>query len=75
MEELVAELAAALLGADLGLPVAHLDNHASYIAAWLKVLKQDSRAVLTAAAKAEQAAQLLMSLGADKGDNAIRLAA
>jgi antirestriction protein ArdC len=75
IEELVAELAAALLGSDLGLPVAHLDNHASYIASWLKVLKQDSRAVLTAAAKAEQAAQLLMALAASNADKAIPLAA
>lgn len=75
MEELVAELAAALLGAELGLPVAHLDNHASYIASWLKVLKQDSRAVLTAAAKAEQAAQLLLSLGTGMSEEAIPLAA
>ena len=31
-EELVAELSAAILGADLGLPFAHLDHHANYIA-------------------------------------------
>jgi hypothetical protein len=63
MEELVAELSAAMLGADLGLPVAHLDHHASYLASWLKVLKADSRAILTVAAKAEQAASLLLQLG------------
>lgn len=60
MEELVAEIAAAMLGAELGLPVAHLDHHASYVASWLKVLKADSRAVLTAAAKAEEACSLLL---------------
>jgi antirestriction protein ArdC len=38
-EELVAELSAAILGAELGLPVAHLDHHASYIAHWLELLK------------------------------------
>lgn len=63
MEELVAELSAAMLGAELGLPVAHLDNHASYLASWLKVLKADSRAILTVAAKAEEAASLLLQLG------------
>lgn len=63
MEELVAELSAAMLGAELGLPVAHLDHHASYLASWLKVLKADSRAILTVAAKAEEAASLLLSLG------------
>jgi antirestriction protein ArdC len=63
MEELVAELSSAMLGAELGLPVAHLDHHASYLASWLKVLKADSRAILTVAAKAEEAASLLRQLG------------
>jgi antirestriction protein ArdC len=63
MEELVAELSSAILGAELGLPVDHLDHHASYLASWLKVLKADSRAILTVAAKAEQAATLLLRLG------------
>jgi antirestriction protein ArdC len=63
MEELVAELSSAMLGAELGLPVGHLDHHASYLASWLKVLKADSRAILTVAAKAEEAASLLLRLG------------
>lgn len=63
VEELVAELASAMLGAKLGLPVGHLDDHASYLASWLKVLRADSRAILTAAAKAEEAASLLLALG------------
>jgi antirestriction protein ArdC len=63
VEELIAELAAAMLGAELGLPVAHLDHHASYLASWLKVLKSDSRAILSAAAKAEEACALLLRLG------------
>jgi antirestriction protein ArdC len=66
MEELVAELSAAMLGAELGLPVAHLDHHASYLASWLKVLRADTRAILTVATKAEQAASLLLQLG--RGD-------
>lgn len=67
MEELVAELSSAMLGAELGLPVDHLDHHASYIASWLKVLKSDSRAILTVAAKAEEAASLLLRLGRGEG--------
>jgi antirestriction protein ArdC len=63
MEELVAELSSAMLGAELGLPVEHLDHHASYLASWLKVLKADSRAILTVAAKSEEAASLLLRLG------------
>jgi antirestriction protein ArdC len=59
----VAELSSAMLGAELGLPVTHLDSHASYIEHWLKLLKDDDRAILTAAAKAEEAASLLLNLG------------
>ena len=59
----VAELASAMLGAELGLPVTHLDNHASYIEHWLKLLRDDDRAILTAAAKAEEASNLLLKLG------------
>src|SRR5690606_12578722 len=62
-EELIAELSAAILGAELGLPVAHLDSHASYIAYWLELLKSDERAILTAAARAEEAAAYLLALG------------
>ena len=62
-EELIAELSSAMLGAELGLPVTHLDSHASYIEHWLKLLKQDDRAILTAAAKAEEASRLLLKLG------------
>ena len=43
----MAELGAAFLCADLGL---RLDDHASYIASWLKVLKNDKRAIFTATA-------------------------
>ena len=68
----VAELSSAVLGAELGLPVTHLDSHASYIEHWLKLLRQDDRAILTAAAKAEEASSLLLKLGgrviADEGD-------
>jgi antirestriction protein ArdC len=77
-EELVAELSSAIIGAELGLPVAHLDHHASYIASWLKILADDDRAILTAAAKAEEAAGLLLELGgreAHQEDVEITLAA
>jgi antirestriction protein ArdC len=63
MEELVAELSSAMLGAELGLPVDHLDHHSSYLASWLKALKADSRAILTVAAKAEEASSLLLQFG------------
>ena len=49
-EELCAEMTSALLGADLGLPTSHMDDHAAYIGSWLKVLRKDSRAIMTAPA-------------------------
>ncbi|MCK6438834.1 MAG: ssDNA-binding domain-containing protein [Planctomycetes bacterium] len=62
MEELVAELGAAFLSADLGLTPEPRDDHAAYIASWLKVLKDDKRAVFTAAAHAQRAADYLTNL-------------
>ena len=62
MEELVAELGSAFLCADLGLAPAIRDDHAPYIASWLKVLKNDKRAVFTAAAHAQRAADFLHGL-------------
>ena len=62
MEELVAELGAAFLCADLGLSSSPRPDHASYLASWLKVLKvlkADSRAIFTAASAAAKAAEWL----------------
>lgn len=39
----------------------HLDSHASYIGHWLKILKRDERALLHAAARAEDAAGYLLA--------------
>jgi len=58
-EELVAELGAAFLCADLGLRLEDRDDHASYIGHWLSVLKDDKRAVFAAAAHAQRAADYL----------------
>jgi len=65
-EQLCAEMTSALLGADLDLPTSHMDDHAAFIGSWLKVLRKDSRAIMTAAAKAEAAAgYLLRTTGLD----------
>ncbi len=56
VEELVAELGAAFLCADLALAPEPRPDHAAYVASWLKVLRGDKRAIFTAAAKAQQAA-------------------
>jgi antirestriction protein ArdC len=62
MEELVAEIGAAFLCADLGITPETRDDHAAYIASWLKVLKDDKRAIFTAASHAQKAADYLHSL-------------
>jgi antirestriction protein ArdC len=62
MEELVAELGAAFLCADLGLTLEIRDDHAAYIGSWLKALKNDKRAVFTAAGHAQRAADFLHGL-------------
>jgi antirestriction protein ArdC len=50
MEELVAEIGAAFLCAELGIVPETRPDHAAYIASWLKALKDDKRAIFTAAA-------------------------
>ncbi len=62
MEELVAELGAAFLSADLGLTPEVREDHASYIGSWIKTLKNDKRAIFTAASHAQRAADFLHGL-------------
>lgn len=54
-EELVAELGAAFLCADLGLALEPREDHAAYLASWLKVLRDDKRFIVSAAAHAQRA--------------------
>lgn len=62
IEELVAELGAAFLCAEVGIAAEPRFDHACYISSWLKVLKDDQRAIFAAAAKASEAATFLTSL-------------
>jgi antirestriction protein ArdC len=62
MEELVAELGSAFLCADLELTPELREDHASYLASWIKVLKNDTRAIFTAAAHAQRAADFINAL-------------
>lgn len=62
VEELVAELAASFLCADLGVAHDPRDNTAAYLASWLAVLNNDKKAIITAAAKAQAAADYLTTL-------------
>ena len=63
MEELVAELGAAFLCAKFG--VTGEVRHAGYIEHWLKVLKNDNKAIFKAAAEASKAVEYLTSAKAD----------
>jgi antirestriction protein ArdC len=59
VEELVAELCAAFVCADLHIGTEPREDHAAYLAEWLKVLQGDSRAIFTAASHAQRAADYL----------------
>jgi len=59
MEELVAELGAAFLCAELGISAQPREDHAGYLAHWLEVMREDAAAIFTAAAKASEAARYL----------------
>jgi antirestriction protein ArdC len=61
-EELVAELGAAFLCADLGLELTPRADHAEYIGHWLEVLGGDKRAIFSAAGHAQRAADFLAAL-------------
>lgn len=54
-EELVAEIGASFLMADLGLAYSPRPDHAAYVASWLNVLGNDTRAIFRAAAAAQAA--------------------
>jgi antirestriction protein ArdC len=60
-EELIAELGAAFTCAHLGLSTEPREDHAQYIQSWLRVLKADSKAIFTAASKAQQACDWLVA--------------
>ncbi len=70
-EELVAELGAAFLCADLELTTEPREENASYIANWLEVLKNDTRFIFKAAADAQSAADYLRAFS---GTDAARAA-
>ena len=54
-EELVAEITSGRICYELELPPELHDSHASYVDHWLQILKADKSAIITAAAKSEQA--------------------
>lgn len=63
-EELIAELGAVFLAADLGIvpEMEPRSDHASYLASWLSVLKNDKRFIVQAAAHAQRSVAFLHDL-------------
>jgi antirestriction protein ArdC len=60
-EELVAEMGAAFLAAETGIDAAGLlDNSAAYISSWLEKLQNDEKMVVSAAAQAQKAVDLML---------------
>lgn len=59
-EELVAEMGAAFLCGHTGIENRTLDNSASYIASWLKRLRNDPKLVIHAAAQAQKATDFIL---------------
>lgn len=58
MEELTAELSAAYICAKYGIAY-DLEQHVSYLSAWLRRLKEDSKAIFTVAAASQRAADYI----------------
>lgn len=61
-EELVAELGAAILCAQLGITSGTRLDHAQYIDGWLKALKSNKKFIFSAASQAQKAADYLTDL-------------
>jgi len=57
--------------ADLGIAATPRPDHAAYLASWLKVLKNDKRAIFSAAAHAQKAADFLNSFQASEIKNEV----
>lgn len=58
-EELIAEMTSALLCNEAGI-TRTFDNSAAYLASWIKVIRSDAKALVTAGSKAQKAADLIL---------------
>ena len=67
-EELVAELTAAFVAATLGYHAVVRDDHASYVKHWIKALRDDPKAIFTAASQAQKAADFLTAAASEASE-------
>lgn len=63
-EELVAEMTATFLSAEAGIEAETIANSAAYLASWMKVLKNDRKLLVMAAAQAQKAADMILGRSA-----------
>jgi antirestriction protein ArdC len=69
MGELIAEMSACLMMAELGLPTStNLQNHASYLKHWLDGMAGDSKFIFKAASQASKAVDYLLSFSRTTSD-------
>lgn len=67
VEELTAELGAAMIGGQLDIGTTTRQDHAAYLSSWLRVLREDARAIQTVASRAQAAADYLAKLAGWEG--------
>ncbi|MBL7439210.1 antirestriction protein, partial [Escherichia coli] len=60
-EEMIAEIGAAMLCAQLGMEPTEREDHAAYVASCLTALRNDKRAIFRAATAAQAASELILS--------------
>ena len=58
-EELIAEIGSAFLGSSTGIPFENM-RHSEYVGSWLQIFCKDTRAIFTASAKAQAAADFIL---------------
>jgi antirestriction protein ArdC len=73
-EELVAELGAAMMCGSLGITPAPREDHAKYLAGWMRRLKDEPKIIFSAAAKANKAAEWIFDTAEVQQDE-IKIAA
>ena len=66
---MVAELGIAFLCVDPEVAPEPRQDHAPYLSNWLEILQNDSRAIFTAAAHAQKAADFIHKFSADTTEN------
>ncbi len=62
IEELTAEMTSCFLKSHAGIPESTIENSASYIQSWLKVLKSDRKFIVYASAQAQRAADYILGM-------------